>query len=154
MAAQINYEDNLYCLAMSLKNIRISLGLEVDRELFLQKVVNDIIFYDSVLQKLYQSLIQNTFLIRRLELLRLVLLAKKDFIQFLDDINTIDSSFAKDLDAFSNQLLQCRERNNENIHDIQSLLLGPDQGNQQSEDLITSDEYKYLFQQDPEQSLL
>lgn len=154
MASQINYEDNLYHLSMTLRQLRNGIGLDIDPEFFLQKTVNDILYHDNILGKLYQSLIKNTFLIRRNELLRLIMLAKKELVRFIDEIPTIHSGFALELQPFMPQLQQCRDRNDTEALDIIQILDGPAASISENGDIISQDEYKFLFQHDAESDIV
>lgn len=150
MAAQTNYEDNLYFLNLHLKTLRNGIGLDIDPEFFLQKLVNDILFHDSVLNKLLAALTKNTNLIRRKELLRLVMLAHTDFMHFIDDIATIDSGMARELVPFMPQLQQCRSRSDQAIYETASQLAEPASEGADADDVISQDEYRFLFQQSGE----
>lgn len=154
MASQINYEDNLYHLSMTLRQLRNGIGLDIDPEFFLQKTVNDILYHDNILGKLYQSLIKNTFLIRRNELLRLIMLAKRELVRFIDEISTISSGFALELRPFLPQLQQCRDRNDSEAMDIIQILDGPAAAISENGDIISQDEYKFLFQHDAESDIV
>jgi hypothetical protein len=154
VAAQTNYEDDAVFLSANLRNLRTSLALDIDSDIFLNKVVQDILFHSDVLNKLYNSLYRNNFLIQRLDLLRLIMLGKHEFIQFIGEIKQLDTPFSKDLSAFTPQFLQCCTNHQADIQAIMIILDGTTAEDAAESDLISPDEYRFLFQPDDESDVV
>lgn len=145
MGTRSNYDDNLFFLQSWLKTLRMSLKLELDPELFLHKSLDIVLFIHETLARLHQKLVANTQYIHRLEHLRLLLLAKKDFLIFLDELNRPGTDFLEQLASCRDQLDQCRaihERECGEIEDILDASLATDA---EETDIISTDEYHFLF---------
>ena len=64
-----NFEDNIYLLMGRIKNLRDSTILDMDPEIFLDKTLEDIDFFDKTLELLLQRILENQWSINRKELL-------------------------------------------------------------------------------------
>lgn len=65
MNKRINFEDNLFVLAMRIQMIRDLLALDADPDLFLEKTMEDIDFIDNTLEMLLRELLENSRLLER-----------------------------------------------------------------------------------------
>jgi hypothetical protein len=65
MNKRINFEDNLFVLAMRIRMIRDLLILDADPDLFLEKTMEDIDFIDYALGALLKELVENSRLLER-----------------------------------------------------------------------------------------
>ncbi|MDR1419188.1 MAG: hypothetical protein LBI86_02320 [Treponema sp.] len=65
MNKRINFEDNLFALAMRIQMIRDLFALDADPELFLEKTMDDIDFIDCTLGVLLRELTENSRLLER-----------------------------------------------------------------------------------------
>jgi len=154
MAAKINYDDNLFFLKSTLKIMRQGIQLDIDPEFFLKKIVQDLLFQHDCLNKMYQSLVKNTLLLQRIEYLRTILLAKKEFIEFIDVIHTVDASFARELVPFLPQLTQCKNQHEQDIAEILIILDDRNPDEHDETDIISQDEYKFLFHPEEEETTI
>lgn len=154
MSARINYDDNLFYINSWLKQLRISLNLDMDSDIFLHKIVEDILFIHDVLMKLHATLIKNAVFINRLENLRMLVLSKKEFVRFLEELQINSSAFAENLVPFHEQFIQCRNVHFKDIETISDILEKEAGVNQEESDIISSDEYRYLFKQEDESDIL
>ncbi len=150
MSNPSNFEDNLFFVSARLRHLQDGLQLELDPDLFLHRYVEDILFVHDMLTRINLQLIKNTFFINRLPCLRILLLTKKDFIGFLDSVELHDEGFALHLNPFQNQLSQCRSSHQSDISLIHDILDQQLDIKQEEQDIISKDEYNFLFKQDNE----
>ncbi|MFW6368486.1 MAG: hypothetical protein ACOCZ9_02000, partial [Spirochaetota bacterium] len=97
MAARINYEDNIFFLSSIIKSLHTGTSLEIDRDFFRDKIIEDIAFVHSTLTRLHKSLKDNVYLIKRAEYMRELTRAIRSFCDFLDTILENRTSFTDDL---------------------------------------------------------
>ena len=154
MSARINYEDNLFYVNSWLKQLRAANRLDIDSDIFLHKIVEDILFIHEVLRKLNLNLQKNDALINRLEYLRMLVLAKKEFVQFLEELTVTTSAFAENLVPFHDQFMQCRNIHHEDIQTITAILEEEAGFDKEESDIISSDEYRFLFKPDGESDIV
>jgi len=154
MAIRTNYEDDIFFLNASIRSLRTGIALDLDTEYFLDRIVNSILFQHDILSKLHTSLKRNVYLIQRTEYLRLLIMAKREFVKFIDDLPTSGSSMIDELSPFMAQFQQCRAQQNEEIIFIQEILDGNDSNSKEQVDIISQDEYQFLFQTEGEADIV
>ena len=81
-----NFEDNIYLLMGRIKNLRDSTILDMDPEIFLDKTLEDIDFFDKTLELLLQRILENQWSINRKELLHHLSELDWQFSQVLQEI--------------------------------------------------------------------
>jgi hypothetical protein len=147
MATKVNYEDNLFYLISLTKAIGNGVQLELDRDYFRDKVVEDLLFIDRTLQQIYDSLSTNTFLINRKGHLRELMRAKRAYADMLDDVVNQKGQFARELEQFAAKFSGARDQHIRDIADIQGLMEAG-RKEEHTEDIVSQDEYRFLFQND------
>jgi hypothetical protein len=154
MSARINYDDNLFYVSQWLKQLRAANRLDIDSDIFLHKIVEDILFIHEVLRKMSLNLQKNDSFIHRLEFLRMLVLTKKEFVQFLEELQVTTSAFAENLIPFHDQFMQCRNIHYEDIQNITDILENEAGFDKDESDIISSDEYRFLFKPDGESDIV
>lgn len=154
MSARINYEDNLFYVSNWLKQLHAANRLDIDADIFLHKIVEDILFIHEVLRKLNLNLQKNEAFIHRLEYLRMLVLTKKEFVQFIEELQMNTSAFAEHLVPFHDQFMQCRNTHYEDIQTITGILEQEAGFDKEESDIISSDEYRFLFKPDGESDIV
>jgi len=86
MNKRINFEDSLFILMMRIRMIRDTITLDVDPELFLEKILDDICSTDNALRVLLGYLEENNRLFEREELLEQFSEAEWQFSQVLTEL--------------------------------------------------------------------
>jgi hypothetical protein len=150
MANTVNYDDNLFYLMTVMRALRSGLQLEIDPELYLDRIVEDIFFIDRTIEQVYETLRRNTYLINRREHLRQLMRAKRGFADLLDDLVGDNTVFGKHLASFRGKLAAARDKH---VRDISDILRAMD-GTPIEDDphtIVSQDEYRFLFQSDEEQ---
>ena len=146
MDRQINFEDNIFILNAGIRLISDFLCLDVDQELFLDKILDDMAFTDRALAGLAKSLTENTMLVDREEELSKLADLEWRFDQLLTGIrgntsviNALNLSQNRDtLAQYKNNSAQRRRSiENSRSQDYQN----------ESEPVVTSYELNQLLQE-------
>ena len=147
MSQQINYADDLYYVHSMVKSLRSGMSLDLDSELFRDKITEDILFIDGVFLRLLTALKQNRRLIKRREYLRMMLRSLKGYDEFLKDTLSGSLLFGKELAPLEEKLRSLRSHVHEISREIRELL---EEANDTVETgaLISDEEYRFLFEQD------
>lgn len=84
----------------------------------------------------------------------MLVLSKKEFVRFLEEVQVNSSAFAENLVPFHEQFNQCRNIHYKDIEAITDILEKESGINQEESDIISSDEYLYLFKQEDESDIV
>jgi len=149
MISRVNYDDNIFFVHAMVKSLRSGLILDVDPELFKDKVLEDIFFIDSTLMKILSQLRDNPNLIRRAEYLKALLRVENTFLDFLGDILAAGRPLAESLTPFSHKVRACRSSHQTTQTELQSMLHRPED-HAPEEDVVSQEELGFLLQEDQE----
>jgi hypothetical protein len=83
MTENVNYEDNLYFLSRTIDLLDQGARLNLDRELFYEKILDTLFFTDRILQNIFANLTENNYLINRNIYLHSLMKKKKKFTNIL-----------------------------------------------------------------------
>ena len=147
MTSRVNYDDNIFFVHAMVKSLRSGLILDVDPELFKDKVLEDIFFVDSTLMKILSQLRDNPNLIRRAEYLKALLRVENAFLAFLSDILAAEHPLAESLTPFSHKVRACRSSHQTTHTELQSMLHRPED-HAPEEDVVSQEELGFLLQED------
>ena len=86
MTRKINYEDDLFALSLIVRGLRDIARLEVDADLFADRVAADAAFVDAAAARVLAGLRSSPFLVHRPEHLRGLQKLKRGFIALLDEL--------------------------------------------------------------------
>ncbi len=155
MAVQINYEDNIFYLTTQIRNLKNGIKLDIDPDFFKDKFVEDILFIDSGLRKIFQSLTRNAYLIHRNDYLRSLQRAKKSFVAFIEEIESDTSPFCAKLSPFRKQLSASKEIQQKEIKEIHLQLTSSNDTTVDSngENVVSQEEYHFLFKAGEEEDV-
>lgn len=148
MAIKINYEDDIFLLQMIIKTLNAAIRLEVDVELFRDRLVEDIHFIHATVQKLYRTLHENPHLIRRDEYLRAIMQTKVSFIEVLHACLDTDTPQYVHLAAYAGRVHSHRSEHLQDVEDIRALLQRGDDDESRHEDVVSPQEFLSLLQRD------
>ena len=81
---KIRYDDNIFFLTSLIRSIDEAIQLDVDPEFFVEKIIEDILFIDSTIQKLYLILKNNSRLLDSHIYLHCIVKVKKCFTDLLE----------------------------------------------------------------------
>jgi len=94
MSKQVNFEDNVFILMTRIRMIKDCITLDADPELFLEKILDDIYFTESILKILLKYLEENSRLFDRDELLVHYSEAEWQFSRILKDFLDHDGNIS------------------------------------------------------------
>ena len=94
MAEKIHYDDNIFFMTALIRTLDDAVNLSIDADYFADKVLEDTLFLDTSIQKLYSSLKENTHLIRRDAYLHSIIKLKKAYGRLLENLLSTNGNFA------------------------------------------------------------
>lgn len=149
MLQKINYKATLEFLSLSIHTLDTGIQLEIDADLFLDKILEDILFTDSCLSRLFHQLRDNPFLNRRLEYLSQLEKTKEKFIRLINRIISKGNFLSEPLGLYLPTLKTCLSGQTAELASLRALLeevkthsLGD------AEVVISPLEYKFLLELD------
>ncbi len=143
MTRKINYEDDIFTLSLLVRTLRDVLKLEIDPEFFKERVVTDITFLDSSINKVYQSLVESPFFLKRSDHLKSMQKLKRSFAGLLDDIAGRRTPFAEFLAGIEERCRGLSEAHTRDAQEIRSSL--SQSGVMEEEHMVSEDEFKILL---------
>ena len=150
MAARVNYEDNIFFLSSIIKTLSTGMSLDIDREIFREKVVEDIAFVHFTITRLHDSLRDNVYLIRRLEYMRELSRAVQLFIGFLEKVEDPETPFRDAVTENEATFKRYREEQTRMQRELTRALRSTPSKTEEQEDIIGQDEYRFLFEDSEE----
>ncbi len=146
MAARVNYEDNIFYLSTIIKTLSTGVSLDIDSNIFREKVIEDIAFVHSSITRLHNSLRDNAYLIRRTEYMRDLSRAVQLFISLLEKLQDHDTPFHE---AIAETESTFHRYHNEQLgmqRELTRVLSSAPSRTDEQEDIISQDEYRFLFE--------
>jgi hypothetical protein len=144
LPAKIHYEDNLFFLHSILRTIESGLRLDIDPELFRDKILEDVLFVDLMILRIYASLRENDYLIQRTAYLRSLRRTVTAFMTFLDHILSTPAIFEGSLERFREKL-ESAHKEHDLVHREIETLLERSEPNEETETIVSSEEYGFLL---------
>ncbi len=143
MSEKIHYEDNLFFLASLIRTLSDAVKLPVDADYFAEKVLEDTLFIDLSIQKIYGSLKDNPYLIRRNSYFHTVMRLKRAYAELLEVLLTTQGDFSRPFLPVEGKLRRIAETHNEDAQAILKILQNEEQP-VNSQDMISRDELEFL----------
>ena len=150
MTRRINYEDDIFTVALQVRCLQDALKLEVDAELFRERILGDIAWIDSITAKLLQSLRESSLYVKRQEHLKELAKLKRAFVEALDSLVERRAPFAASLADVMPALESRRQSNLHDMDEIRTLLEGG--GAQEEEHIVSAEELKFLMTSEDEEA--
>jgi hypothetical protein len=145
MPAKIHYGDNIFYLETFIRTIKNGLALEIDQEYFGARLLEDILFLDSSLNKIHASLKANAHLIRKSDYLRALLRAKRNFAGILKTIVTEKPPGAACLQTNFSKLKICEAQHIRDIEELRSAIEIRAKDPAPESDVISGEEFRFLL---------
>jgi len=145
MTRKINYEDDIFSLALQVRCLQDILRLEIDPEFFRDRVLGDIAWADGMIAKVYHSLVASSLFVKRQEYLREIQKLKRAFVEAIDGLLYRRVPFAQYVMDSADQLRTIRESHEKDIADLRDLLTSSGQGALEEEHMVSSEELKFLM---------
>jgi hypothetical protein len=150
MTRKINYEDDIFTVALQVRCLQDALKLEVDPELFAERIAGDIGWIDSITGELYRSLRESSLYVRRQEHLKELAKLKRYFSEALDAVLNKKAPLADALLLKLPELRAIRDAHARDVADIKLLLEG--KGSPEEEHIVSPEELKFLMTSDDEET--
>ncbi len=152
MTRKINYEDDIFSLALQVRCLQDILRLEIDPEFFRERVLGDIAWADGMIGRVYQRLVTSPLFVKRQEHLREIQKLKRAFIDALEGLLAKRVPFAAHVADASERLRAIRDVHEKDIVDIREMLAGRGQGAPEEEHMVSAEEFKFLMTAPDEES--
>jgi len=144
MPEKIHYDDNIFFMTALIRTLNDAVKLNVDAEYFADKVLEDTLFLDSSIQKIYGSIKENTHLIRRNPYLHSIMKLKKAYGRLLDDLLAIDGPFSAPFETMRPKLRRIAASHLSDVKEIREGLKDVQEVKIDS-DMISYDELHFLM---------
>ena len=145
MTRRINYEDDLFSLALQVRCLHDILKLEIDPEFFRERIVGDIAHLDATIGRVFQSLRASPSFVGRQDHLREVQKLKQSFAEALGDILQKRVPFAAHLADRMEGIGEIQAAHLRDAAEIRGLLAARAPGPQEEENMVSAEELKILF---------
>jgi len=144
MAEKIHYDDNIFFMTALIRTLGDAVHLNVDAEYFAEKVLEDTLFLDTSIQKLYGSLRENNHLIRRDNYLHSIMKLKKSYGKLLENLLATNGSFAAPFETIRPKMRRIAAGHLNDVKEIQKGLekILPEKTDS---DTISLDELSFLM---------
>jgi hypothetical protein len=149
MTRRINYEDDIFTVALQVRCLQDALKLEIDADLFKDRLLGDAAWIDGISARLYNSLRDSALFVHRQEYLRELAKLKRAFAEALDAIVSRKAPIAEFMKDSIEALRDMRDSNLRDINDIKNLLEGA--GSPEEEHIVSAEELKFLMTADDEE---
>ena len=149
MTQYIHYEANIFMLNDLLRHIQRSLKIDIDNDYFLEKIKSDILFTESKLATLYESLKDSTLQLDKAQYFRHLYKTKSLFLEIADSILDNNTGRSLDFDDFKGRLRDAvLEQQFE--HDDISKILAKTNADDLDTNQISKEELMFLMSNDEE----
>jgi hypothetical protein len=150
MTRRINYEDDIFTVALQVRCLQDALKLEVDPELFADRIAGDIGWIDSITGSLFRSLRESSLYVKRQEHLKELAKLKRYFAEALD---TVLGGSAPLSEALQSRLPGLRGMRDVHVRDIGEIkLLIEGRGAPEDEHVVSPEELKFLMTSDDKET--
>jgi len=145
MTRRINYEDDIFSLALQVRCLRDMLKLEIDPEFFRDRIVGDIAYLDATIGRISQGLRAGPSFVGRQDHLREMRKLEQAFVEALSEILQKRAPFWQHLAERLQSLQEMQAAHLREAADIRSVLSGQASGQQEEDHMVSTEELKILF---------
>lgn len=151
MAKNIYYNDNLYFISEMITNIHNGIKLDIDSDLFLDKLLDTLFFIDETLKKIYASLVDNERLLKRRQYLKTLLRTENYFTVFLGEVINKQEGISREIQPFTGRIREVHFEHktmSDNLHNLLRQIIPSDS---EGSDMVSEEEFNLLFmpEEDP-----
>jgi hypothetical protein len=147
MTQYIHYEANISMLNDMLKHIQRSLKIDIDNDYFLEKIKSDILFAESKLAAIYESLKDSTLQLDKAQYFRHLYKTKSFFIEIAESILNDNIGRSLDFSDFNSRLRDAVLEQQFEYDDIGNILAATD-ADEIDKDQISQEELMFLMSND------
>jgi hypothetical protein len=149
MTRRINYEDDIFSLALQVRCLQDTLKLEVDPEFFKERLLGDIAWLDLTIGRLYASLRESSLYVKRQEHLKELQKLTRAFQAALDALVEKRTPFSDHVPEKLEALRAIRDSHMRDIEEIKALIAG--RGAPEEEHMVSAEELKFLMTAEDEE---
>ena len=143
MTRRINYEDDIFTLALQVRWLQDALKLDIDPEMFRDRLLGDLSWIESTIGALYHSLRESSLYVKRQEHLKELQKLKRSFAEALDAVVEKRSPFAAHVPERLEEMRGSRDAQLRDIEEIRALIAGT--GAPEGEHIVSAEELKFLM---------
>lgn len=144
MTEKIHYDDNIFFLTVMIRSLYDALRLNIDAEYFAEKIIEDSMFINTSIQKIYKTITENSSLINAPSYLHSVMKAKVVYGRLIEAILCTEGDFSIVFKAKSSQLQQIAVRHQNDVRTIKEKLSSID-SREVDKNIINHDELHILM---------
>ena len=148
MTRRINYEDDIFTVALQVRCLQDALKLEIDPELFREKLLGDVVWIDAITGRLYQSLRESSLYVKRQDHLKELAKLKRAFVEALDAMVEKRAPFGEHVQDKVAELRAIRASQAYHIVEIKDLL--SNKAAPEEEHIVSQEELRFLMTADDE----
>jgi len=141
---KIHYDDSIFFIRSLIRTLHDAIRLNVNTEYFADKILEDILFINASIQKIYGSLKNNSLLIRRNVYYHSMMKLKEAYVHFLDELRSTRSGFGNSFEHMRTKFKLILENNLKDLQDIRDFISGTETEEVEG-DTISRDELHYLM---------
>lgn len=149
MTQYIHYEANIFMLNDLLRHIQRSLKIDIDNDYFLEKIKSDLLFSESKLTDLYESLKDSTLQLDKDQYLRHLYKSKNLFIEIAESILKNSAGRSLDFSDFAPRLKEAIYEQQYEYNDISDILSNNNE-QEPGSDQISQEELMFLMSSEEE----
>lgn len=144
MLKNIVFQDNIYQLCRSIDTVYEGLLLDLCPDYFFDKTVDDILFFDASIQKIYRQIQDNSQISDYISILHNLYSCQERFLRLLDTILKGESSMSKHFTGFLPKLQNIRNMQGITHTEIASSIHKNDKS-LDTRDIVSSNELSELL---------
>ena len=145
MTRRVNYEDNIFYLTLVFKGIAAGLKLNIDTELYRDRILEDIRFLDRTCSSIYQSLKANHLMIDRLAHLKGLLKLNSSLMALLKDILDERFPMASALEQDFDLLQRIQSNREAELAGLKEMTSRLGESGSDQEQIVSEQEFKFLL---------
>ena len=150
MSEKVHYEDNLFYLLTEITNIQNGLKLSIDSEFFAGRMISQIFAIDAVLNRHYDLLKENPYLIRRNDFMFSIQKLKTRLSKLIETVEEKRAFFSdKDAERFP-ELKRKMAAHLSDVQKIRKEISEKLENSSEDSSSLSSSEYEILMQSSDE----
>ncbi len=144
MTQCIHYEDNIFMVLDLLKHIERGLKLDIDEDYFGEKIVSDLLFAETGLQRLFLALKESTLQLDKDQYFRLLFKTMELFTSIGEQIVNSETGRSINFSGLVPRLKESIAVKKESMDEIKNLL-NTDSDSEENADQISQEEMTFLM---------
>lgn len=152
MTRRINFEDNLFYLNVILKQVAAGLKLNIDGDLYRERILADLAFANRTLHRLHRSLEANPRMIDRIQVLHRLQQTMGRFLELLDSLKSAEAlPGAAMFEPDQERLATMRTEREQDVREIREAMRQAGASTAEEEHIVSAEEFRSLLSPEPEE---